>query len=159
VQESSLNLGTHATLGNGDPVAFVISENIHRRHLTKQQQADLIVAAHKAEESSRQDGKVIKRHVRGKRRSEKDQVKAAAIGNCQGARHIQAHGRAVIGEGRRAGASAEAIKTKKADQERGPSGRARDNTRGLGGSMGGRRNQRQEKSGRRLIVESYIDTA
>ena len=57
--------------GNGDPVAFVISENIHSPHLTKQQQADLIVAAHKAEESSRQDGKVIKRHVRGKRGSEK----------------------------------------------------------------------------------------
>ena len=29
----------------GDPVAFIISMNIHRRHLTKAQQADLIVAA------------------------------------------------------------------------------------------------------------------
>jgi len=28
----------------GDPVAFIISQNIRRRHLTKQQQADLIVA-------------------------------------------------------------------------------------------------------------------
>ena len=34
----------------GDPVAYVISSNIHRRHLTKQQQADLIVAAIKAGE-------------------------------------------------------------------------------------------------------------
>jgi hypothetical protein len=31
-----------------DPVSFIISVNIHRRHLTKQQQADLIVAAVKA---------------------------------------------------------------------------------------------------------------
>jgi hypothetical protein len=30
----------------GDPVAHIIGLNIHRRHLTKQQQADLIVAAH-----------------------------------------------------------------------------------------------------------------
>lgn len=61
-----------------DVVAFIISKNIHRRHLTKQQQADLIVAAHKAG-SSRQDGEVITRHVKGKRGSEKDSVKAAAI--------------------------------------------------------------------------------
>ena len=33
-----------------DPVAHIISLNIHRRHLTKQQQADLIVAAIKAGE-------------------------------------------------------------------------------------------------------------
>jgi hypothetical protein len=35
---------------DGDPVAHIIGLNIHRRHLTKQQQADLIVAAVKAGE-------------------------------------------------------------------------------------------------------------
>jgi ParB-like chromosome segregation protein Spo0J len=34
----------------GDPVSIIIGLNIHRRHLTKQQQADLIVAAIKAGE-------------------------------------------------------------------------------------------------------------
>ena len=41
-----------------DPVAFVISANIIRRHLTKQQQADLIVAAVKGEEKPGQAGPV-----------------------------------------------------------------------------------------------------
>ena len=44
---------------DGDPVALIIGLNVHRRHLTKQQQADLIVAAHKAAaEASRQVGEV-----------------------------------------------------------------------------------------------------
>jgi hypothetical protein len=73
-------------------VAHIISANIRRRHLTKQQQADLIVAAHKAAaEAPRQLGEVPnsassrnlpaqgKRHVKGKAGSEKDQVKAAAV--------------------------------------------------------------------------------
>jgi hypothetical protein len=41
-----------------DPVAYIISANIHRRHLTKQEQADLIVAAHKAADKPRQVGEV-----------------------------------------------------------------------------------------------------
>ena len=41
-----------------DPVTFVISANIIRRHLTKQQQADLIVAAVKAAEKPGQAGPV-----------------------------------------------------------------------------------------------------
>jgi ParB-like chromosome segregation protein Spo0J len=59
-----------------DPVAFVISANIHRRHLTKAQQADLIVAALKA---SRKNCEVPKRHVKGKAGSQKDEVKAEAV--------------------------------------------------------------------------------
>ena len=39
--------------GHGDPTTFIISANIHRRHLTKQQRADLIVAAVKAAETAR----------------------------------------------------------------------------------------------------------
>jgi hypothetical protein len=31
-----------------DPLAFIISKNIHRRHLTKTEKADLIVSAHRA---------------------------------------------------------------------------------------------------------------
>jgi hypothetical protein len=41
-----------------DPVTWVIALNIRRRHLTKQQQADLIVAAHKAGSKPRQVGEV-----------------------------------------------------------------------------------------------------
>jgi hypothetical protein len=59
-----------------DPVPFIISLNIRRRHLTKEQQADLIVAAIKA---SRQDGEVPKRHVKGKAGSEKDPAKFEAV--------------------------------------------------------------------------------
>ena len=43
------------TFGDGDPVAFIVSSNIRRRHLNKQQQADLIVAALKAAEKPRTD--------------------------------------------------------------------------------------------------------
>jgi hypothetical protein len=70
------------TVFSGDDAeqcAFIISKNIHRRHLTKQQQADLIVAAIKAGEASRQDGEMPKRHVKGKVGSEKDAVKAKAV--------------------------------------------------------------------------------
>jgi hypothetical protein len=46
---------THTT----NPVAYIIGLNIRRRHLTKAQQADLIVAAHKAaEDKPRQVGEV-----------------------------------------------------------------------------------------------------
>ena len=43
------------TFGDGDPVAFIVSSNIRRRHLNKQQQANLIVAALKATEKPRTD--------------------------------------------------------------------------------------------------------
>ena len=61
---------------SGSVVARIISKNIHRRHLTKQQQADLIVAAHKA---SRKDCEMPKRHVKGKAGSAKDPIKEAAV--------------------------------------------------------------------------------
>jgi hypothetical protein len=62
-----------------DPVRFVISANINRRHLTKAQRADLIVAAIKAGEACRQVGEVPPRHVKGKAGSEKDATKAAIV--------------------------------------------------------------------------------
>ena len=61
----------------GDPIAVVISANVQRRHLTKQQQADLIVAAHQALKVSRQVGGKLAggRPV--------NQVKAAAIASAK----------------------------------------------------------------------------
>jgi hypothetical protein len=57
-----------------DPVSHIISLNIRRRHLTKAQQADLIVAAVKAGEKPRQD-EVVSRGGRGKVNT----VKAKAV--------------------------------------------------------------------------------
>jgi hypothetical protein len=62
---------------NGDPVAYVISANIRRRHLTKQQQADLIVAAIKAGEKPPQVEEVFK-GGRGKVNETKAKAVAAA---------------------------------------------------------------------------------
>jgi hypothetical protein len=62
-----------------NPVSEIITLNIHRRHLTKQQQADLIVAALKAGEAPRQLEEVPKRHVKGKAGSEKDPLKTKAV--------------------------------------------------------------------------------
>lgn len=45
----------------GDPVSVIISANIHRRHLTKQQQASLIVEVHAVGGIIRQHGEKIKR--------------------------------------------------------------------------------------------------
>jgi ParB/Sulfiredoxin domain len=59
----------------GDPVALIISLNIHRRHLTKQQQADLIVAAIKAGEKPDQVEPVSEKGGRGK----VSRVKAEAV--------------------------------------------------------------------------------
>lgn len=65
-----------------DPVAAIIGLNIHRRHLTKEQQADLIVAAHKAAATvdlkPRQDGEVFTKGGRGKVNPVKEAAVAAA---------------------------------------------------------------------------------
>ena len=58
-----------------DPVTRIITLNIHRRHLTKQQQADLIVAAMKAGEKPDQDDQVSK-GGRGKKNPIKDKAVA-----------------------------------------------------------------------------------
>jgi hypothetical protein len=61
----------------GDAIAHIISLNLKRRHLTKEQQAELIL---KGVRSSRQHGEMIpKRHAEGKRGSEKDIEKAHAV--------------------------------------------------------------------------------
>jgi hypothetical protein len=64
---------------------IVIGLNIRRRHLTKQQQADLIVEVIRASAAHRQVGEMPKRHVKGKAGSEKDATKAAAV--AVGAQH------------------------------------------------------------------------
>lgn len=62
-----------------DPVAYIIGKNILRRHLSKQTQADMIVAAHKAaagaRDKPRQGGEV---YAKGGR-SKVNKVKAAAV--------------------------------------------------------------------------------
>lgn len=58
-----------------DAVDFIISANIRRRHLTKQQQADLIVAAHKAAADKPRHAGEVSVGGRGK----VNPVKAAAI--------------------------------------------------------------------------------
>ena len=68
-----------------DPVAYIIGKNILRRHLSKQTQADMIVAAHKAaagtRDKPRQAGEVYAKGGRGK----VNKVKAAAVAT--GKRH------------------------------------------------------------------------
>jgi hypothetical protein len=79
-------------IDNGDPASIIISLNIHRRHLTKQQQADLIVAALKAAAAeelrrktdgaepkvSRQDGGKLSKRGRAEGRKV-DEIKAKAV--------------------------------------------------------------------------------
>lgn len=64
-----------------DPAAFVISKNIKRRHLTKEQQAELILKAVKATMTdSAKVARSVPRDAKGRvRGSSKDAVMAAAI--------------------------------------------------------------------------------
>src|SRR5262249_55700458 len=67
-----------------DPCAFIISKNIHRRHLTKAQQADLIVAAMKANDDFARVARSFS--ASGKRGgSTKDAFKQSAVK--EGAKH------------------------------------------------------------------------
>lgn len=63
-------------LSGHDPVAWVISANIRRRHLSKREQADLIVAAVKAGTNHRAKSA---RWVKGKSGSSKDPVKGQVL--------------------------------------------------------------------------------
>jgi ParB-like chromosome segregation protein Spo0J len=68
-------------VGYDDATTYVISANIHRRHLTKQRQADLIVAAHAAaaaENKLTQVESVSSSGGRGKKNPLKDAVIADA---------------------------------------------------------------------------------
>jgi hypothetical protein len=69
-----------ATIIDSDPVAAIIGLNIHRRHLTKQEQIDLIVAARTADKKPGHDGPVSK-GGRGKI----DPLKAAVIADAKAA--------------------------------------------------------------------------
>ena len=82
-----------------------MSANIHRRHLTKQQQADLIVAAVKA--GARPFAKMADREGRAV-----NPVKAAAVASAKALATQRAHDRARHGQGRGQGAgqAEEAIK-------------------------------------------------
>ena len=64
-----------------DPVRFIISANINRRHLTKAQRADLIVAIHKAaaEEANRQNKPRKDCEVSRGGRGKVDEFKAAVV--------------------------------------------------------------------------------
>ena len=63
-----------------DPYAYVISKNILRRHLTKEQQADLIVSVLKAQTDLASSARSVKRAGHGRvQGSTKDPLKAKAV--------------------------------------------------------------------------------
>jgi hypothetical protein len=64
-----------------DPVSHIISLNAHRRHLTKEQMVDSIVAACKHRLAN--NGEMTKTHVKGKRGSVKDVLKAAVVADAE----------------------------------------------------------------------------
>src|SRR5262245_22401280 len=73
---------------NIDPYAYAISKNIRRRHLTKEQQADLIVAVMKTKAGSAKMANPVKpRNEKGQLQGQqtKDPVKQAAVE--EGAKH------------------------------------------------------------------------
>jgi ParB-like nuclease domain len=63
----------------GDPVAEIVAQNIRRRHLTKEQQADLIVAAHKAAAEAADKPRQLGEVSAKSRRAKVNTTKAAAV--------------------------------------------------------------------------------
>src|SRR5262245_16617274 len=74
-------LSSITTHYDGDPYSYVISKNIRRRHLSKEQQADLIVKVIKAKEADlAKMAKSVERNSKGQvKGSTKDPIKQAAV--------------------------------------------------------------------------------
>jgi ParB-like nuclease family protein len=68
---------------NADPVSFIISANVRRRHLTKKQQADVIVKARKAAQTDPANTRSVPRNKSGQVcGSTKDPVREAVMADC-----------------------------------------------------------------------------
>ena len=77
-------------VGYDDATTYVISANIHRRHLTKQRQADLIVAAHAAAAAENKLTQVESSFVE-RRTRQKEPAERCSHRRRQGARHQRRH--------------------------------------------------------------------